>query len=176
MKNLMKMIVIAAMTVLLLCAAMSIAEADEKIYTSPVFKLPADKITDWAASQPDEEPEAEPDESGSETEPETPAISGGGESKGSEPEEGGETGASASERRVRIFSSQGAVVTEGEIIYLSSTLEGFDGLEVTFQWQVDRGDGAGWVDVEGANRSRHMFVASKETIGYSWRLIVNIVE
>ena len=77
-------------------------------------------------------------------------------------------------RRVRIFSSQGDVVTEGEIIYLTSSLEGFDGMDITFQWQVDRGDGAGWVNVEGANRSKHSFVASKETIKYSWRLIVNV--
>ena len=75
-----------------------------------------------------------------------------------------------------IFSSQGDVVTEGEIIYLTSVLKGFDGLDVTYQWQVDRDDGKGWVDVEGATRDRHMFVASKETIKYSWRLLVRVNE
>lgn len=169
MKNLMKLIVIATMTALLICVAMTCAAADEKIYTSPVFKLPADRVTDWANAQPDEVP---PEDG-------TGAEQGGPDEAG--PEEGaepvGDSGESATtERRVRIFSSQGDVVTEGEIIYLTSSLEGFDGLDVTFQWQVDRGDGKGWVDVEGANRSKHMFVASKETIQYSWRLIVNVDE
>ena len=67
-------------------------------------------------------------------------------------------------------------MTEGEIIYLTSVLEGFDGLDISFQWEVDRDDGNGWVPVEGANRSKHMFVASKETIKYSWRLVVSVNE
>ena len=87
----------------------------------------------------------------------------------------GETETKAPERTVTIRSSQGDVVTEGEIIYLTSKLKGFDGLDIAYQWQVDRGDGAGWVDVEGANRSKHMFVADKETIQYSWRLIVTVM-
>ena len=87
----------------------------------------------------------------------------------------GETETKAPERTVTIRSSQGDVVTEGEIIYLTSKLKGFDGLDIAYQWQVDRGDGAGWVDVEGANRSKHMFVADKETITYSWRLIVTVM-
>ena len=43
-------------------------------------------------------------------------------------------------------------------------------------WQVDRGDGLGWVDVEGANKWKHEFVANEETIKYSWRLIVNVID
>ena len=72
--------------------------------------------------------------------------------------------------------TQGAVVTEYEQIKLSSELIGFEGLTVTYQWQVDRGDGEGWVDVEGATRENHVFRATRETIQYSWRLIVNIVD
>jgi hypothetical protein len=30
--------------------------------------------------------------------------------------------------------------------------------------------------VEGANRSKHMFVADRETITYSWRLIVSVMD
>lgn len=169
MKNLWKLIVIATMTALLICVAMTCASADERIYTSPVFKLPADRVVEWAENQPDEEPpEVEPQTGEDEPDETEPAETA---------EPVGDSGSSATtERRVRIFSSQGDVVTEGEIIYLTSSLEGFDGLDVTFQWQVDRGDGKGWVDVEGANRSKHMFVASKETIQYSWRLIVNVDE
>ncbi|MER1994847.1 MAG: hypothetical protein ABS897_12480 [Eubacteriales bacterium] len=215
MKNQKKLIVIATIIALLICAAlMTCAMADEKIYTSPTFKLPAEKIQEWTESQPEEEVPAEeqpaegtPEEGEPEdewldddprgdeedgeptaetpaegTEGETPAEGTEGETPaaGTEPqgEEGevvGETETKAPERTVTIRSSQGDVVTEGEIIYLTSKLKGFDGLDIAYQWQVDRGDGAGWVDVEGANRSKHMFVADKETIQYSWRLIVTVM-
>ena len=215
MKNQKKLIVIATIIALLICAALTTcAMADEKIYTSPTFKLPAEKIQDWTESQPEEEvpaeeqpaegtpeegepedewldddprgdeedgePTAETPEEGTEgetpaegTEGETPAE--GTEPQGEEGEVVGETETKAPERTVTIRSSQGDVVTEGEIIYLTSKLKGFDGLDIAYQWQVDRGDGAGWVDVEGANRSKHMFVADKETITYSWRLIVTVM-
>ena len=71
---------------------------------------------------------------------------------------------------------QGEIVTEGDQIVLTSELVGFGDEPVTYQWQVDRGDGQGWVDVEGATRYKHTFIANKETIQYSWRLIVNIEE
>ena len=221
MKNQKKLIVIATIIALLICAAlMTCAMADEKIYTSPTFKLPAEKIREWTESQPEEEVPAEeqpaevkPEEESipewedpdydpreEESDPETPAAVTGDEtpaevSEGETPAEGtegetpttgtepqgeegevvGETETKAPERTVTIRSSQGDVVTEGEIIYLTSKLKGFDGLDIAYQWQVDRGDGAGWVDVEGANRSKHMFVADKETITYSWRLIVTVM-
>ena len=216
MKNQKKLIVIATIIALLICAAlMTCAMADEKIYTSPTFKLPAEKIQEWTESQPEEEVPAEeqpaegtPEEGEPEdewldddprgdeedgeptaetpaegTEGETPAEGTEGETPaaGTEPqgEEGevvGETETKAPERTVTIRSSQGDVVTEGEIIYLTSKLKGFDGLDIAYQWQVDRGDGQGWVDVEGANRPKHMFVADRETIQYSWRLVVNVLD
>jgi hypothetical protein len=207
MKNQKKLIVIATIIALLICAAlMSCAMADERIYTSPTFKLPAEKIQEWTESQPEEEVPAEeqpaegtpeegepedewPDEDPREdeedgeptgetpaegTEGETPAA--GTEPQGEEGEVVGETETKAPERTVTIRSSQGDVVTEGEIIYLTSKLKGFDGLDIAYQWQVDRGDGAGWVDVEGANRSKHSFVATRETMSYSWRLIVTVMD
>ena len=267
MKNQTKLIVIVTMIALLMCAVISFAIADEKIYTSPTFKLPADQIMEWADGESEEEiseegtteektpaegqaEKAEPEEDdwgedareedaldyvpevktsaeGTEPEDETPAegteaegetAAEGTEAEGEVPAEGteaegetpaegteaeGETPAEGTEvdgevpaegteaqseegnlvgeavqpeRVVQIRSSQGDVVTEGEIIYLSSRLKGFDGLDIAYQWQVDRGDGAGWVDVEGANRSKHMFVADRETIQYSWRLIVTVMD
>ena len=210
MKNQKKLIVIVTMIALLICAAlMTCALADEKIYTSPTFKLPADEIMEWVETQPEgEAPEGEAPEGeapeGEAPEGEQPAE---GTPEEGEPEEGddldedrddepagdtseqGETPAEGTgeedeivgvaktpERSVMIRSSQGDVVTEGEIIYLTSKLKGFDGLDIAYQWQVDRGDGAGWVDVEGANRSKHMFVADRETITYSWRLIVIVMD
>ena len=54
-------------------------------------------------------------------------------------------------------------------------LVGIDKDEVTsYQWQVDRGDGKGWVDVDGANGDKYIYIANAETITYKWRLIVNI--
>ena len=223
MKNQTKLIVIVTMIALLMCAVFSFAIADEKIYTSPTFKLPADQIMEWAEDQPEgevpeegtieegtseegtteegtpEEGEPAEDDWGEDareedsldyvpegetptegTEGETPAEGTEGETpaEGTEAqnEEGNLVGETQQpERSVQIRSTQGDVVTEGEMIYLTSKLKGFDGLDIAYQWQVDRGDGQGWVDVEGANRSKHSFVASKETIQYSWRLIVTVV-
>lgn len=227
MKNQTKLIVIVTMIALLMCAVFSFAIADEKIYTSPTFKLPADQIMEWAEDEPEGEapeegateegtseegtteegepakddwgedareedsldyvPEGETPAEGTEgealaegTEGETPAEGTEGETpaEGTEvqSEEGNLVGeAQQPERSVTIRSTQGDVVTEGEMIYLTSKLKGFDGLDIAYQWQVDRGDGQGWVDVEGANRSKHSFVASKETIQYSWRLIVTVI-
>lgn len=73
-------------------------------------------------------------------------------------------------KKVSIYSSRKDVVTEGERIYLTSYLEGFDGLTVMYQWQVDRGNG--WENVEGATRDSYSFIATKESILYSWRMIV----
>ncbi len=73
-------------------------------------------------------------------------------------------------------TSRPDVVIEGEIITLYSRLTGFDDVEVHYQWQVDRGEGAGWEDVEGANGPEHSFVARKDTILYSWRLTITTDE
>ena len=200
MKNQKKLIVIVTMIALLICATlMSCALADEKIYTSPTFKLPADEIMEWVETQPEgeapegeapegEQPaegipeEGEPEEGDDLDEDRDDEPAGDTSEQGETPAEGtGEEDeivgvAKTPERSVMIRSSQGDVVTEGEIIYLTSKLKGFDGLDIAYQWQVDRGDGAGWVDVEGANRSKHMFVADRETITYSWRLIVSVMD
>ena len=183
MRKLMKLIAVTMMTALLLCIVISCAAADEKIYTSPVFKLPKDQLTEWIDNQQEEPEEPEetvtpeelPEESEEQPEedekPEQPEEN----EKTEEPEENEEEN-SRPERAVLIFSTQRSVVTEGEFIYLTSELIGFDDVEVTYQWQVNKDDGLGWVDVEGATRDKHMFVASEETIRYGWRLIVTIVE
>ena len=217
MKNLMKLIVIATMAALLICAVMSFALADEKIYTSPSFKLPADKVMEWAESQ-DEEPQPEDGEPAEDSEPveedaepgedaepveedaepgedAEPVEEDGEPAEDSEPADENVESTDDSEpegkdekpskkkdepeepaRRVKIYSSQKEVVQRGDFIYLTSKLEGFDGVDVSYQWQVDRGDGAGWVDVEGANGAKYKFVANDETITYKWRLIVNTEE
>ncbi len=182
MRNLMKLIAITAMTALLLCALITCAAADEKIYTSPSFRRPAptlqraEEILDAqeAANQPEESGEELPEEDEESEEPEE-------EEEGFEEldEEAGEvTGEAAVQKReVIIRSSQGEVVTEGEVITLRSELRGFgDDEQVTYQWQVDRGEGNGWEDVEGATKDKHVFIADRTTIRYSWRLIVNVID
>ena len=69
------------------------------------------------------------------------------------------------------------VVKKNDFITLSSKLVGIDKDEVTsYQWQVDRGEGNGWEDVDGATKDKHVFIADRTTIRYSWRLIVNVIE
>ena len=92
-------------------------------------------------------------------------------------DDAGELEPEAPQRQVIIKSSQGEIVTAGDRITLSSELRGFgDDEQVTYQWQVDRGEGNGWEDVEGATKDKHVFIADRTTIRYSWRLIVNVIE
>ena len=216
MRKLMKLIAITALTALLFCALITCAAADEKIYTSPTFTLPTDRLiraeeifdAQEAANQPEE-----PEETDEEIPEEGEALPGEGEAlpeEGEElPEEGEELPEDGEElpeadeepdededvealdeddgevieepiiqrREVIIRSSQGEIVTEGEVITLRSELRGFsDDEQVTYQWQVDRGEGNGWEDVEGATKDKHVFIADRTTIRYSWRLIVNVIE
>ena len=172
MRNLMKLIAVTAMTALLLFALITCASADEKIYTSPVFKLPPERVRQAEELVEDLPEEGEPEEA-DETEDEF------GEDEdlvdlddaGSLDEATGEV-----RRQVIIESSQGEIVTEGDRITLTSHLVGFGDSKVAYQWQVDRGDGKGWVDVEGANRYQYQFIANRETIQYSWQLIVTVVD
>lgn len=74
-------------------------------------------------------------------------------------------------RSVNVYSDMGNVVREGDIITLTGELVGFENADVqNLQWQFD--DGMFWVDVPGANDLTHAFVATPETINYSWRLSV----
>ena len=190
MRNLMKLIAIMAMTALLLFALTTCAAADEKIYTSPVFKLPPERLTqaeeiiEAQAEAEEAEPEETDESEDAEGEPEDDLTEDFDEGENLEDgedfadleDDAGELEPEAPQRQVIIKSSQGEIVTEGDQIVLTSELVGFGDEPVTYQWQVDRGDGQGWVDVEGATRYKHTFIANKETIQYSWRLIVNIEE
>lgn len=72
--------------------------------------------------------------------------------------------------KVTIFSSRRSVMTPGETVYLTSKLEGFEGYEIRYQWQCDKGDG--FEDVPDADGDTYSFSASVETLGYDWRLAV----
>ena len=164
MKKSMKLI--AMLTVIaLLAGILATAIADDKIFTSTVYSIPKDRVDQemlqqYAEEHPQDEETGDTDAE-AEEEPEEPIF---------EEEEAPANG--TVERKVLIKSSRKEVVIEGEIITLYSKLVGFDDVEVHYQWQVDRGDGEGWVNVEGATGPNHQFVARKDTILYSWRLIV----
>ena len=156
---------IAMLTVIALLATMAAAAfADDKLYTSQVFSIPKERVEEELSQI--EMPEPQKEEEPEEPEPE--------EVFEEEPEEKPAEG--KTQRKVLIKSSRGETVIEGEIITLKSKLVGFDGVEVHYQWQVDRGDGEGWVDVEGATGPEHSFVARKDTILYSWRLTISTDE
>ena len=156
---------IAMLTVIALVATMAAtALADDKLYTSQVFSIPKERVEEDLSQI--EMPEPQKEEEPEEPEPE--------EVFEEEPEE--KTTEGKTQRKVLIKSSRGDTVIEGEIITLKSKLVGFDGVEVHYQWQVDRGDGEGWVDVEGATGPEHSFVARKDTILYSWRLTISTDE
>lgn len=174
MKKTMKLI--ALLTVIALLAGIAAAAfADDKLYTSDTFTVPKDRLDTASLEEPAAQPEApaapeapvaEPEE---EPEEEGPVWDEPEETEEPDPDK-------PVERQVKITSSRKEVVIENEIITLYSKLIGFDGVNVRYQWQVDRGDGEGWVDVEGANGPTHSFVARKDTILYSWRLTISVDE
>jgi hypothetical protein len=73
-------------------------------------------------------------------------------------------------KKVTIFTSRTSIMEEGEIVYLTSKLEGFDGYEIELQWQCDKGEG--FEDVEGANADTYEFEANAETLSWGWKLLV----
>ena len=181
-------------TLIVLSLLMGSACADDKLYTSTPYKIPADLLEaapEETAGEPEalpgEEglPEAEnlPEEAPSDENGQAPAQSGEGQSEEGLNVEGAEASAEAAEpellpedqRRVYITSTRTEHVTAGEPIYLESHLEGFGNLKVNYRWQVDRNDGQGWQDV-GSNRNYHVFIATAESVQYNWRLIVDVVE
>ncbi|MBO7663265.1 MAG: hypothetical protein J6U01_07825 [Clostridia bacterium] len=177
-------------TLIVLSLLMGSACADDKLYTSTPFKIPVDQLEEAAPEETPGEPDALP---GEELPPEaenlpeeTPSDENGqapSQIEEGQNAEGGEVPAGTAEpellpedqRKVSITSSRTEHVTAGEPIYLESHLEGFGNLQVNYRWQVDRNDGQGWQDV-GSNRSYHVFIATAESVQYSWRLIVDVVE
>jgi len=182
-------------TLIVLSLLMGSACADDKLYTSTPYKIPADLLEEAAPEETAGEPEALPGEEGlpeaenlpeeapSDENGQAPAQSGEGQSEEGLNAAGAEASAAAAEpellpedqRKVYITSTRTEHVTAGEPIYLESHLEGFGNLKVNYRWQVDRNDGQGWQDV-GSNRNYHVFIATAESVQYNWRLIVDVVE
>lgn len=149
-------------------------EGTEETGTEPVEGEPTETTEPVTEPEGTEEPGTEPTEQagpveGEPTETTEPVTE-------PEPEKEPEAPAPV-ERKVMIYSSRKEIVTEGDIIELTGALIGFEDVPdetIHYQWQVDRNDGAGWVDVEGATKWYYKFIANKETILYNWRLIVTV--
>ncbi len=76
------------------------------------------------------------------------------------------------EMKVTVFTSRRSVMHAGETVTLTGRLEGFEGLDVTCQWERDIHDGNGYQPIEGANADTYEFSASAETLSWDWRLTV----
>ena len=74
--------------------------------------------------------------------------------------------------KVTIFTSRRKTVRVGEPVTLTSRIEGFDGFEIRYQWECDKHDGAGFLDVSGADEDSYTFSASAESMSWDWRLSV----
>ena len=75
------------------------------------------------------------------------------------------------EKKVTIFTSRRTVMTEGEPVYLTSKLVGFEDCEeIAYAWKVDKGNGFEYV--EGANEPTYSFTANAETLSWAWKLEV----
>ena len=75
------------------------------------------------------------------------------------------------EMKVTIFSSRRTIMEEGETVYLTSKLEGFEECEeILYIWKVDKGNG--FEVIEGANEETYTFAASEESLTWDWHLTV----
>ena len=74
-------------------------------------------------------------------------------------------------KKVTIFTSRRTVMTPGEMITLTSRLEGFeDCTNIVYQWECDKGDG--FEAVSGATGDTYEYPGTIETLTWSWRLKV----
>lgn len=75
-------------------------------------------------------------------------------------------------KKVTIFTSRRRIMQEGEPVYLTSKLEGFEDCEqIFYQWYCDKGNG--YEPVAGAVSDTYIFMASAETLAWSWQLGVS---
>ena len=75
------------------------------------------------------------------------------------------------EKKVTIFSDIHPMMRVGELIHLTSLLEGFeDCVAITFQWECDKGNGM--EPVEGGTGDSYSFEATADSITWDWQLTV----
>ena len=86
-----------------------------------------------------------------------------------EPEEPGQE--TKPEKKILIFTSRRSVMRPGDIVTLTSILEGFEDCEeIYYQWECDKGDG--FKPVKNANEDTYSYAATIESLNWGWRLRV----
>ena len=75
-------------------------------------------------------------------------------------------------KEVKIRSDARITMYVNEQITLYAELSGFDGISVTYQWQYDKRDGNGFVNIPNATNATYSFLATDETINCDYRVIV----
>ena len=74
------------------------------------------------------------------------------------------------QRSVSVIVRAAGELHLGDKVTLVSVLHGFDGCQVSYQWQVDKGNG--FEDIKGANGSTYSFAADEKTLSYDYRVMV----
>ena len=74
------------------------------------------------------------------------------------------------ERSVYVYVRAPEELHLGDKITLVSVLQGYEGCQVTYQWQVNKG--SGFEDIKGANGSTYSFAANESTLSYEYRVMV----
>ena len=84
---------------------------------------------------------------------------------------------SVPEKVVTIECVYDSPIYHNDEIKLLSHLSGFEHCSmIQYQWQVNKHDDNGFVNVEGANNATYSFRASSETLSWSWQLVVYYYE
>ena len=74
-------------------------------------------------------------------------------------------------RKVEIWTDRKPFVKDGDAINLFSKLTGFDGVEVKYQWQVNKGNA--WENIQDANEATYRMTITEENAGWLWRLFAD---
>ena len=154
------------------------AEEGEPATEEPGTEEPGEEDPSEEADEPEEE---EPVEEGEPAEEEPGTEEPGEDDPSGEAEEPEEEELIEEEEpeepdyAVMIHSSEplDSLTANGSMIQLTSTLIGFEGLDLVFQWQY-RTPGGDWLDRVGATEAAYSFQATEETVGLEWRLLVSI--
>lgn len=65
------------------------------------------------------------------------------------------------------------VSEDGTKVLFTSSLEGFEDVEITYQWQAD--DGNGWMNIDGADSDFYEVELNEENASKMYRLNVNVL-
>ena len=83
------------------------------------------------------------------------------------------TALTAAVMKVTIFTSRNDSTKIGDVITLTSAIEGFEDCnEISYQWMCDKGEG--FEAVEGANGDSYEFEASAESLSWNWQLMLKV--